>query len=480
LINGLGPPQPTRYPFGWPLLLAPAAALFDGDFQALKAVALACTVANVVLLAYAGRELGLPGPGWALAAAALYGLSPITAAQAGMVMSEPAFLLGTLLALALAGRLGSHAPRRPAKHTHAIVLGVAWVMAASVRTVGLGVVLVTCVWLAARRQWRPLAVAAVAAALLLAAIVAVTPLRPADLMRFSMYGEQLSQGPGAGLSTAAATWPERVRLGLAAYLGQHLRDSVLPFAGSPTLHGWLARLGLGWLPALAAGMVAGTVAIGFWQSRKLAGWSPIHLFAPGYLAGVVVWPWHSERFLYPLLPWLFLFLLLGSAAGVRWLMNRVRGGSRAPDAGGRPAGRWVVAGILGGLLAVQVAGVLRGANSLDHVRDFRAGASWLRANAPAEAVVAAQQPQAIYLYAGRPTIDLPPALDDLSTLACARPVYALLAPRLEWRSDGRLVDDALTTSARQALEAGALGAEAVYTDAAQRVEVFRLGCHAGG
>jgi len=75
------------------------------------------------------------------------------------------------------------------------------------------------------------------------------------------------------------------------------------------------------------------------------------------------------------------------------------------------------------------------------------GAIWLRENASNDAVIMAQQPQSIYLYSQRKTIDYPRVANatELERLIHEQGVdYILVAPKLEWRADGSLAYDEYT------------------------------------
>jgi len=112
---------------------------------------------------------------------------------------------------------------------------------------------------------------------------------------------------------------------------------------------------------------------------------------------------------------------------------------------------------------------------LNHVRDFRVGSVWIKDNTPPDAVVVCEQPQAIYLYAQRATVQLqddPSALADIVTRQ--NPVYLLIAPKLEWRHDGNLEYSAATQEVLKALQTDVLQGNLVFEDQKAMVRVFRL------
>jgi 4-amino-4-deoxy-L-arabinose transferase-like glycosyltransferase len=458
---------PTRYPFGWPLLLLPVYALSDGSFEWLKALPLLFTVANTLLIALGWRGLGLSSRSLGLAAAALYALSPPAVYQASMVMSEPAFLFFVLLGLVL-----TPSPRHQGRRAlvGSVGLGIAWLFGAYVRTIGFVLVAASALLLILGRDWRRLIAATLACAVAMALVVAITPLDARDLVTFGEYADQF-QDPGAwGQEGAPGGLLARVGSGLAGYLGQHVRDSVLPFIGGPTTAALLGQARLGFVPALASLSVLALLVLGYAASLRRHGLLAVHVFVPAYLVVLLLWPWQGIRLLYGVLPLLFAYLLLGGQALERLLVKLARGRERLSS--------WVPR------LAVAAVAVLIGAqllrsvwidDSLDHVRDFRIGSDWIRENAEVDAVVVAELPEIVYLYAQRSTVGLPSDVAELNRLAAgASPCYVLLAPQLAWSVTGELEHSAATGALLEAFDSGLLSGELVFEDRAAMVQVISL------
>jgi hypothetical protein len=170
----------------------------------------------------------------------------------------------------------------------------------------------------------------------------------------------------------------------------------------------------------------------------------VYVFGVLYFGALLLWPWRSPRFLYPIQPFLFWHLI----QGVRLMASqpgRVRGFPagivRALTVSGMTA---VIAALLG--VAIY-RGMTDEENARRHVRDFRVGTTWLKENSPEDALIMAQQPQSIYLYARRKTVnygDIATA-DDLERVIQQQGIdYILVAPELIWRGDGALTYDAYT------------------------------------
>ena len=150
------------------------------------------------------------------------------------------------------------------------------------------------------------------------------------------------------------------------------------------------------------------VFIGF-VTAALRHTGAIELFFVFTLAMVVAWPWAPMRFLAPLVPLLFYYLLLGITTTCRVLFRKLgRVSSRNEWALSR-----VVMLCLVGLLLYDNAGYVlaknKGISSLqypDSVRQFKANkeaAGWIREHVPEKEVVGGGSPSFTYLFSGRRT-----------------------------------------------------------------------------
>lgn len=270
--------SPPAYPPGYPLLAAPLIALFGLWLVPLKWLA-ALLLAGAVLLAHRLTTAGLPRAlSWVVLAG--LALAPGLVLQRDEIGSDIAFCLWAMAALLAAER------RRPAW------LGFCAAAAALTRTIGLSVPLAIALWLATqdratRRRLAPALAAAV-------------------------------------LATLALGWLTRAQSGAATYLSyfELLRHTSLLRQATDTLAAYafavVAFLGLslGRLPnAALLLLLLATAALGYAARLRRPG--PAEIFAPLYLAILLVYPVHAEptRYALPIL-----ILLPGYlAAGLRHL-----------------------------------------------------------------------------------------------------------------------------------------------------------------
>ncbi|MBL8983169.1 MAG: glycosyltransferase family 39 protein, partial [Gemmatimonadetes bacterium] len=147
-----GAPHATHYPPGYPLFLAALwklAPSFPSNVTLFK-FANAALVGLVAILTwwFARRQAQLGAVGAGATAVLFTACSPVVLLSV-MVMSEPLFMVGVLLALAAGERAARSGTTRDA-----VVAGIAGVALAMVRTLGILVVPATVVALAWRRHWR--------------------------------------------------------------------------------------------------------------------------------------------------------------------------------------------------------------------------------------------------------------------------------------------------------------------------------------
>lgn len=170
----------------------------------------------------------------------------------------------------------------------------------------------------------------------------------------------------------------------------------------------------------------------------------VYLFEVLYIGIILLWPWRGARFLYPIQPFLYYHFLLG----ILFIINQVERFTPFLRKYGRFVSYICTGMVIAGILTLSIyRGVTDSMSSLAYTRDLRIGASWLRENSSQDALIMAQQPQSIYLYAQRQTVDYPAINDarELKRYILAQGIdYILVAPKLEWRADGSLQYDNYT------------------------------------
>lgn len=436
-------PWPAKYPFVFPLLLAPVVALFPAEPVAATVVSLLATLANVSLLLWGWPWLSpTTSRWWGFAVAALYGISPLAIGHTRMVMSEPAFLTFALAALILTERCVARPSRAAAE---SLLLGIMVTGAVFTRLVGaaLAVAVVLRIGLAAGR-WAP-GILARAGAAGIGALALVLLLTPVDLngMAPARYLEELD-----GILEQTSIAPgssSRLDLLLVVTRGYVIEDVpriLIPAGGGKRGRALAERLGLPALADVVGVAVTAVVLVGLWRVVRMGALAPsVVLFQGIYFAGLLFWPWHGGRYLYPIQPFLFMQFLagVGAVGAISTRLPIVDAALRRRGADIAVVGCWL------GLFAVLLwkSWTLEGTGP--HTRDFRIGATWLRDHSPPGAVVMARYPEAIHLYSGRVTVHPRRSRQDLDRLVTERPVdFVLVGPNLAWSSTGSLAYDGHT------------------------------------
>ena len=363
----------TQFPPVFPVVLALALAAGLEPWIQLKLVVVAFSVVALSftyawLRRRAGRAL-------ALAITLALALSPGVALQATWVLSDVPFWAFTAVALwALAGwRAGARG--------RFAVAALAILLACFTRSAGLPLALAALGWLVLRRRWYEL-------------VALLALLLPFGLW-WTMRGGAES---GAYLSALLAADPYDPATG-----GASLVDLIarVPDNARRYLQTHLPTLLVGRTGAAAQGLaaLAATLAVVGW-ARRLRAPGVAELFAPLYLAVLLLWPpaWSGERFLLPVLP----LLLLHAAIGGRLLLPR-----RAR----RPAAIAALVATAALALPAAVAATRTAADcrrALDTclpeaAREFQILGAWARENLPDDAIVLSRKPGIFYLASGRPS-----------------------------------------------------------------------------
>ena len=387
-------PEPrtaTKYPFGFPLLLAPVAAAFEGwegpgsgtpDWVVMKWLVVCTFTMGMAAFYLLAREMA--GPIAGLAAAALAMTNPLTVDYAHQVMSEVPYLVPSMLALWCLHRGIEHKGWRD---NYWLWAGIAAAIAAYyIRSVGIVVIGAPIAVLLLRRDWQRAGLIAGVS------FVAMLPwaLRNSAVGGGSVYLKQLvSVNPyfqQQGLLDAAGLL-ERVLGHVNFYLAYGLTGTLWPTfepTGSMLTPGSVAML------ALLVGFV--------WRSIQQRRHLLQLIYVAFFLGTVLLWPWEGDRFILPVVPMLLLFCVIAVREGVTWLRSKGAG----PMA-------FVLAAVLLGLgLQANVRGLTKLATAAKvdytpHWRNYMEAGLWLRANSEQDAIITCRKAFWMHVVSGRRT-----------------------------------------------------------------------------
>ena len=436
-MSNPGTPLPTRYPFGFPLLLAPF-AYWSNSFQAVKSVSFIATLFNMGLLFWGWSFIcSEKSHWWSLAVISVSSLSPLVIGQAGMVMSEPVFTTFMLLSFIFAERVVSN----PQSWLNQILLGAFLAYAMSVRTVGIFLVLAALLSIVIRLQWksvRLLVISIGSGVVILASILLFTNIGIKDLWPQAYMNQ--GTAPGNWGQNASSQLIPRLIEGSRAYLQSHIREAVLPIGGGANgkVFGRVslsAMLGLIITCIVGVGLIATTLGV-----RGLL--PSILLFEMMYLPMMFFWPWRGVRLLYPVQPFLVYQFLSGILFLVSFSLAFLKRQGLYTN-----TPQFITIGVALVLMITCVAKSYSLDDSRLHLPDLEVGMVWLKENSDGSAVVLARNPDNIFLYSDRKTIDYPKidTQTGLEQFLDKQGVdYILLAPELQWRNDGQLAYDDFT------------------------------------
>lgn len=287
-------------PPGLSLALIPASLTGGIDVRHCELMVLIQTLAMLLVAYRLTRETEQPTAG--LVVVALLATNPNTLLWGTEVVTEPLYALLTLLILSLLGA------REKLTWAHALVAYALLAALPSIRTAGLALCGSAVLWLSLRRRTRLAGLAMLSSVVPYVAWVVSRRSREHESYFDLVTGILGHEGPsaisGRMMSSAVAN------LG---YLLRNLVPGGLPGVPS-TSH--VSRfpstlpynLHYGALP-LACGLLA-LCCLGLWARRRESGGLAL-LYVIAYIAGVSIWPSRGERFWWPLLVVLLVFLPTG-------------------------------------------------------------------------------------------------------------------------------------------------------------------------
>lgn len=385
------PKAATKYPFGFPLMLAPFAAAVGGwdgtgtpDWIPMKWFVAVTFAAAMACLYPLVRDLA--GARCAAVTTLLAVTNPLTADYGQQVMSEVPYLALSLLALRLLER-GLSQPGWRWGQNRWLWAGVAAALAAYyTRSVGLVLIGAAVALLALRRDLKRAAIVGAVCAL----GMAPWALRNQAVGGGGFYFVQLLQVnpyfPEQGyldLGGLVDRVGERVHGYLADDLVRSLWPTFRPTGSALNPGSAVLFLMLGWF---------------VWGSLRDRRHALLLIYAAFFTGTVLMWFWPGDRFFLPIVPLLLFFGVGAVADGVDRLRRRGAGPSAV-----------VLAVVLAGL-ALQangrgLAALARQARSdyRPEWRNFYDAGLWLRANAPADAVASSRKAFWLHVVSGRRT-----------------------------------------------------------------------------
>lgn len=461
MINAPAPVAPGKYPFGYPLLLAPILRLFPESLDLLKVPSLLATILNMVLVFWGWRWLRINrSRWWAVALCGLYGLSPLSIDLSRRVMSEAVFTSFGLMTFILVAQ----AVHRSPPWWWSPLTSTTLVFSMFTRTLGLLLVVSTIVYLLharGRGAWKAVGLILLQMSALIGLIVAATPVQVGDLVpreylsdenasmlwalpgigeRLSVEGSQDVRSEALPAGTTGTTnrkgpatpAPIFFLYWLEYHLEKDIRLVAVPIGGGTAEQALADRLGVSKLPAIFGLLISALVVLGFLRLLAQHTASFFLLVAVVYFGTLLGWVWNDPRLLYPIQFQIHLGLLAGLEAlflaGTSWLKLARR----------QMLSRFALSALVAILCMAATYKSMQIDDSRLHTGDIRARSAWIAAHADASAIVMSEAPEADYLYGGRKTVPYPAVLESpaqLITYLDHRTVdFVVLAPEIAWQT----------------------------------------------
>lgn len=383
-IELFGAPQTSFVPFGYPLLLAPLVWLFPTSYLPLQMLSLALALATIMLLWYYlnRREEVLV----VIAVTALYGLHPATVGHATMVMTEIAFLCFTFMTLVLLDHYEDGAP----------LFGWIWLvmicsaaMTYFIRITGLTLITAIGFYLLARQRWAR----AFAFGIPVATAIGLWSLRNLLVVGSPISDEYVRIAGRAGLEGYLSQL-----LGTAVNYAILVPDMLLPLF-SPRLVNLLGSTGSPLILVYSL-IIWCFLVVGFLTCMRRS-FNVVQIYVVLLGALLLVWGYPQGRYLLPILPFLYLFLVTGTLKIAQWLLPHLR--LALPP-------HLVLMGFVAVVMLLILARNVQGLRNplRERIPDVSLGSSWIREHTPHDAVIMARVPRVSFIYSDRSTVAYPP------------------------------------------------------------------------
>jgi 4-amino-4-deoxy-L-arabinose transferase-like glycosyltransferase len=394
-LHRIDSPTHSTYPPGYPALLAVWGAVAGDDFDALVMLNVLLSASALLLLRRTLLRRGFDDV-IATGSVAVLAVNPSLVALAGTVMSEPYYILLTIVCL------WALADERPGARRLALACAAAF-LAALTRSIGITLLGALALHWLLERRWKPLLALGAAGAVTVGAWLVWTVMAPEQFVGTSYV---------ADLRTAVTetVWSPGPLLRAPGHAAWYARVAFPWSLGVPTVPGTPID------NAIVVLLLAVLGGVGLWTFFRR--WQLAALYFTAYTGLLVLWIWRVERFVVPLLPLLVPALLVGAhAIGERLRMRRAR---LLPVA---------LAVVLGGAALVRTGGDVADAARCDRTLDlpdpaclsadqasFFEGVRWIRDHTAPDAVILAAKSGPVWLYTGRRTVGYGAALSAGRTM----------------------------------------------------------------
>jgi hypothetical protein len=394
-INFPTPRPEVAWPMGYPLLLSPLVAIWPFNFVPLKLLSLVLTLVSIFILwKYLQFRIS---PGYAVIIIALYAFNDDIATQASFVMSDPAYIVWSFLGLYLFHKFE---PDKFSKWYQIGLIALILVLTSITRLLGVSLAIATILMLLWQRNLR--------------AAIIIGVLYGLGMLPQFMLGRLAGGGlfpPEVAAQVDVSTNYVKILPNFQEYFFTHIPNVVFGLFGQST-YTVASRFHLAWLVLLIQLSLLFLIVLGTWRlikSRITLG----EIYLGVYFAVLCVKTWDgiqdtTPRYLIPLLPLIYLYLIQGIDGLAGWLANRFSRPVLVPAS---------LACIIIPVLLMLCVRNVRNASHHFAATDLTAGTTWIAAHTEPDAIIMSRLPLHHYLYAQRLTTYFPPVKTEEEFLA---------------------------------------------------------------
>ncbi len=409
LINFPRPQIERAFPPGWPILVTPFTFLFPGNYAILKFFTLSLWLASLLLI-YKLFSKRIESP-YLEILVGLVAINPLLVGTSVTVMSESAYLFFSLIVLTLFDAW--HGKTERTKYWLIILIAVIALYAQLIRTVGISVFVALIIYFLLRRRFRETGITLGVFALG-ALLQAWLNLRNGGSLVSASYESQVFNG--SIIEKIGQMWSNAL-----GYFNEIMAGSLFPVFGEK-----LASFAGSAIPLFANTVIILLIILGLVLSLKKFDLMDVYFVI--YLLAILAF-WNPRvgsvkaRFLIPIIPFLYFYLIQGMKWGVDKLTkNNIVYNMR------------IIAGVTGIIaLALLARNLQDWRNPIrNQMTDLSIGADWVAENAPSDAIIMVNEPVPAYVHTQRKTVAYPKEEQDIENYLNNQGVdYVVISPKLQ-------------------------------------------------
>lgn len=368
-----GEPAETQYPPLLPVFLVPIIALLGKNYMAMKCIALVFGFLGLTAMYRLIKDISSADTAWLVTL-----LTAVNAAYiffASSILTETIYVFLSACVLITVRKIIQH------REDHVgLIIAAALLIALSfyARTIGATLALSMCGYLFINKRYK--------ASILLATFIGLLllPWALRSIQVHNSYFDQLTEKSAGETETGSFIVLYRLAQNLPRYAAKSFADLI----GGPTIAEFSP-----YNPVKIFGsiLLSGTFLIGYVRNLR-NGLTPENTYLIVYLGILAVWPYHDARFLLPILPLLFYYMIEG-LQNLPINIDTIR----------RKAFTWVIAALF--FIGVGSSLHLVYFNRTDYyqpeIEHFKEACNWIKSNTNADALIISRKPRLSAIWSDR-------------------------------------------------------------------------------